>query len=417
MAGQPIDIHYTKLEEWLTDRKAVLGKKHHKEFDLCLKLAPVMVQAVRYDIPALKKQLSRMQNQRQEAERAVIDAPKLFAQIEDRQLQFLSKYGIPAVRGAVADGTDIEELLEQRIAYAEKHVAEELTKECPSVIRSAFDMYHRHLATLASDEPKASPTGAADHFPWLERLASEAQKNLIVQQACREEVGGAVASDDQGDSNEPTLDWGDEDCSAVDAPAAIDIDWGNDEVTTSAAEAEVGENSHIFPPSVVAADRPTIIVTRPEHRSCVAQELSALICFFQERIVSHLVSSGIAVTDAMKQKHCAPEVDMIASLNSVRGILCEGVTAELLRMRHNFRQKEKAIASYEAMCRSISSTKSRVATSEERVMSLDDESRALTPQLEGLICSTRQQQKDCEAALQRVFPDREVMLVGDINTI
>lgn len=413
MAGQPIDIHYAKMEEWLNDRKSVLGKKHSGEIAFCLQAAPLLVQATRYDVPALKKAISRLSNQRSEATQMLHDAPKNVNALREKRRGVLARYHIMEDPADDSCTQSLDALLERRISAAEATVTEHVAHEAPGLLARCFAAYTKHLRTLKCDASSFSP-GA--QFPWLERLVEDCPQLICSLEARGEPLSSEVGAVDGGGE----IDWGDDEeiapSAAASADGAIQISWDEEPGEDSNA---VGQQN-VWSGALLPPERSSgvcVAITRAEHRACILQELSSLAGFLSERIADELDDKDLRHTPENRFAYCGELAELESGVERLRSALVDGVDAELLRMRQNFRAKEKFIAAYEAACRSIAAAAARVHAAEGTIQLVDSQLEVLQPQLQALILSTREKQRDCEAALSKVFPDREVTIVGDINSM
>jgi hypothetical protein len=426
MTGQPIDIHYGKMKEWLEDRASLFGKKHTKELQLCLSIAPQMVQAVRYDIPAIKKTIGRLNNQRTETLSSVEDAPRAEQQQRAQQRQLLCSYGIRAAE-LEHGGASLESLLDDRISEVERSITLFLATETPTILPKCFDIYEKQLAQVRFSSD-AKDSLSIQHFPWLSRALEESQLlALSVQQQESRTTASAATNGAAAADAEPAvdIDWGDDDgveVTAADDGAHVEIKWDDDDgppcgssdgdAPSACASDEIG-----MPPSRTTTGAPSVVVARADHRAALVHELSALEAFLDEHILDTLTRDGIPDTSDQRLRHCPLLASLTKSISGIVKRLTVGNDANLLRMRNNFRLKEKWINSVEDTDRVIARIRARAATADQRVTAMSEEIARLTPQLEDLIATSKSQQKACEVALQHVFPDREVIIVGDINTL
>jgi hypothetical protein len=430
MSRQPIDIHYAKMKEWLEDRASLFGKKHVKEFQLCVSLAPQLVQAVRYDIPALKKTMARLTNLRAETLAAIEDAPKAEQQHRNNQRQILASYGLPAE--LLEQCVPLEALVDARVGDVERSVTLYLAEALPRIVPSCFALYEKQLEHIrfGKDAIGITPAEAAGlHFPWLTRAVAEAtqlaasamQSNNTTSAA----DGGATTGNDA-----PTLDidWGDDDSPLPDttvAGAEVAIQWDDDAPaaldgvgpSTTASNDDDDDKSFLPPAAHTAVGGVSITVARADHRAALVHELTALQAFLDEHVLDTLQRDSIADTAEQRQRHCPALAEWCVHIQSIIRQLTHGKEAELLRMRNNFRLKEKLINSVEDVDRAIARVKARASAAEQQIETINEELAKIVPQIESLVATSKAQQRQCEEALQLVFPDREVLIVGDVNSL
>lgn len=417
MSGQPIDIHYAKMKEWLEDRASLFGKKHAKELQLCLGLAPELVQAVRYDIPALRKTVGRLINQRSEAMSSLDDAPRAEEQHREHQRQMLSSYGI-SFTAFEQRGAELETLLDQRIAEVECSISLLLADDLPRVLPKCFELYTRQLEQVhfAADSPLDSV--AAQHFPWLSRAMDEAH---LLASAAQLRTESNAATRTAAEEVDPTvdIDWGDDAADVVDGAGEVVIAWDDapDDAADAGCAPTVSSGDSECPPPQNLSGAPSVVVARPDHRAALVSELTALTSFLEESILDTLQRDGVTDSADARLRHCPSQVSHISDVSALIKRLTVGNEANLLRMRNNFRLKEKFINGVEDIDRSIARVRARASTADQRISTMDDELAALRPQIDALVQTCKAHQRACEEALQRVFPDREVLIVGDINSL
>lgn len=431
MSSQAIEIHYAKMEEWLTDRRSVLSKKTSlQDLDRCAALARKLVQNVKYDIPALKKQLNRLEKQRDEAQQAVSSAPKAQSQAVEKRNQFLLRYSIPLVGPESGEGIEdtIDAALESRIQLAESRVSELI---CAASVQESLNDALRTYDDVVS--PASSGEAASmKHFPWLYRLATEdlAKLNRACQENHQAHDGNAGCTVNEETDEMGSIDWGDDDGAVVSsvAPDSVEICWDDEgaaeeiQTVVETAPALSGASDITSmpqpPPRQTGGSGPSIhIVSRAEHRAAVLSELLSLTAFIDERILDHLISSDVAVTPQNRNAHCPQLVALLNAMESMRATLCDGVDAELIRMRQNFRLKEKFITSFEGLMRGISVVAIRCRDAEGRAAAALEEMNSIEPQLNKLVQDTKSDHFVAKDMIQRMFPDREVLITGDVNSL
>jgi hypothetical protein len=400
MTDQPIDIHFSKLEEWLTDRRAVLAKSHAKDFDTCLKAAPRLLQLVKYDIPALRKQLQKLTSQMDESSKAIGGADKNKQGWRRKRQALLESIGI--VADSFEEGADageysvlvIGELLDARIdAVAIEYCAS--VKEKLSKIFPAFGaLYETHLASCMPRGPWVE-----QHFPWLQRLFDECSMLDVASDNKKSEE--KIQNEQAADDAPIAIQWDDEDLVEVPAgAAAVEPACGS------------GEGSLLPPAPGATGTGPTVLLTRPDHRSAVTEELHAAIVFVRERVLD---LAGTKSADAVA---FAPrESAVLEGLEKVQQALSLPLHVDLLRMRSSFRNKERFLQNFENLQRGLSVVAQRTLEHEARLASTSEEAAKCNAELSAVLSEARKLQQQTETALNKIFAPRPVSIVGEINKI
>ncbi|RNF06633.1 putative dynein heavy chain, partial [Trypanosoma rangeli] len=293
MEQQVIAVHYQRMEEWLGDRKAVLGKKHKKEFARLMELAPRLEQWVRYDIPAQHKQQKRLSSALDDAHRAIEDATKTRRNLEEREKQFVQEYGLEEALAAVKE--DLESAVDAMIAASTIRLNEALREFGRSTHFAALREAYVRVVQMHSME-MCSDDVFLVHFPWLDRIYQERSYNLAAelhhdeqqQQQQEEEKNEATV----GPSN---IDWGDVDTTEpLDIDAAIEMKWDGEVLSivamgeTDAAHG-IGGNSgtteDCYKEKMTGKVEGVAYtsISNSTYRHNLLTELQALLCFAEER--------------------------------------------------------------------------------------------------------------------------------------
>ncbi|RNF06524.1 putative dynein heavy chain [Trypanosoma conorhini] len=410
MEQQVVAVHYQRMEEWLGDRKAVLGKRHKKEFARLMELAPRLVQWVRYDIPAQHKQQKRLSAALDDAHRAIEDAAKARQNIEEREKRFVQEYGLEEARGAAEE--ELESAVEGMVAASTILLNEALREFGRSAHLEAFRAAYARVAQMHSMGMHSSDVFAV-HFPWLERVYQQksckppAEPQSGEQQRRQQEVEKEV----EATAGPHNIDWGEFDpAEPIDVDAAVEIKWDGETLSIAAegatgadhsgggdggaAEEGCEENVADNVEGVTFVD-----VSISTHRHNILTELQALLCFASERASmddDSLVDDGVAVDSLVKRLTTSTEASFVRLKTSPT-------------LRHSFMEELRRFR------RGLAAADLRKHNSQARVQQLEEELERLGPQLEALISDARKCRDECLAELMKMFPGRTVAIVGDIN--
>ena len=407
---QPIDIHFTKLDEWLTDRRAVLAKSHAKEYDACVKAAPRLLQLVKYDIPAVRKQFQKLNSQIDESSKVISGTEKNKQGWAKKRVVLLESLGIASKDNHCADDASsssvlvMSDELDARIEVAAHEYSQNVKKKLSQAYPLLDEMYHAHVSSLQQPST-GSIRWSARHFPWLQRLFDEcdvddSDASISAKKAQHEGDAAVDAPSIQWD-DEPTISW-DDDAPIEVLSALAEVDHRHD--TTLAAEC-------FGPPSAVAGGV-SVQLTRPEHRSAVTEELHAATVFVKERIIDLAgLNTSAAATFSPK------ELVALRALDGVRDAITFPQHVDLLRMRSNFRQKERFLQSLETIQRGLSLVTQRSMEHELRLATASDDAAKCLAELTSLLDEGRKLQQQTEVSLTKIFAPRPVSIVGEINKI
>lgn len=387
MAEQPISIHYQQMEEWLDDRKSVFARKYKKSYAELLSLAPQLVQMAQYDIPALEKQMKKNETAIEECHRVGEEAARTQQKLSDRRAAMLFDYGIHegeggerGVVGAVDDRVDgaCRTLNSSFQSYAQAHLG------------GLKDFYNALLVRTAAG--CFGPDAFALHFPWLQRALEEADHALPTNSL---DDHADAAAEDAG----PQIDWGDDDtggaCGGDDGPttepaaaATVEINWDADEMEARPAECEglpARDGKHF-----------SIDLALARHRVSVLAELQAAVCFCRER-------------SAVRELEARVPTEAVFELLSVSR------EAEFARMKENFRSRDALLDRIDRFEQQMMAARTRHATHEAKMRDAEAELTWLKPQYVELLARTTATRDGALACLQQMFPDRRILIVGDLN--
>ncbi|KPA83518.1 hypothetical protein ABB37_03118 [Leptomonas pyrrhocoris] len=386
MSEQPISIHYQQMEEWLEDRKSVFSRKHKKQYADLLALAPRLVQMAQYDIPALEKQIKKNETAVEECHRVGEEAAKTQQKLRDKRTAMLLEYGIEV---EASGESGVIDAVNQRIGAACVKLNTAFREYIQAQAGSLKASYNAHL-----DRTAAGFFGAdafALHFPWLQRAVEEAELPLPHSTAPDQ-------ADDYAAAAGPQIDWGDDDDvfaeretgvgAAAASAAAVEINWDAVEM-----EARPEENEGL-PPS--DGKHFSIDLSLAKHRVSILAELQAAACFCRERnAIQHVGASG-------------PTEEVYALLSDSR-------EAEFARMKENFRSKDAFIDRVDRFEQQMMVAKNRHATHEAKKHDAEVELARLKPQHAELLAKTATTRDSALACLGQMFPDRRILIVGDVN--
>ncbi|CAJ1010799.1 putative CDK5 regulatory subunit-associated protein 3 [Leishmania naiffi] len=384
MASQPISIHYKQMEEWLEDRKAVFSRKHKKEFNELLSIAPQLVQVAQYDIPAVEKQIKRNETAIEECHRVCDETQRTQLKLWERRSDVLKEYGVEVA--AANGGVGVTSAVDQRVreACAKVNTAfREYTRACMKGFKLHYNAF---LMRSAAGRYGADPF--AFHFPWLQRAFSEVEYLPVDASSV-----ATCANGEDTDVAAPHIDWGDDGDGAEGAvaglaKAAVHISWDATEM-----EARLVEDD-----SLPATDglHFSIDIGSAKHRVNVLAELEAAACFCRERGTADLLE-------------CAAETE------SLRDFLSNSKEGELARMRESYRTKSSLVDRIERFEHQIMVAKNRSVAHAAKMRDASDELEKFKVQHDELVSRLRSMRDEALTHLEHMFPERQILIVGDLN--
>lgn len=387
MSEQPISIHYQQMEEWLEDRRAVFARKYKKQYADLLSLAPRLVQMAQYDIPALEKQIKRNETAVEECHRVGEEAVKTQQKLRERRAAMLAEYGIEESASSTAEG-GVVSAVDRRVEVACVH----LNTAFQAYVRAQVSTFKEHYNALLEITATGFFGGDAfaQHFPWLQRAVEERDFELPSDSA-----HSTGAAHEDAAAAGPQIDWGDDDDvfggGEISGPAAAEVQINWDAVEMEARPAgetdglPCGDGKHF-----------SIDLSSPKHRVNVLAELQAVLCFCRERSSVQLVGALV------------PSEEVYALLSSSRD-------AEFVRMKENFRSKDAFVDRIDRFERQMMVARNRHAAHEAKMHDAEAELTRLKPQYAELLAKTTTTRDSVLTCLGQMFPDRKILIVGDLN--
>ncbi|KAG5498134.1 hypothetical protein GH5_02933 [Leishmania sp. Ghana 2012 LV757] len=384
MALQPISIHYKQMEEWLEDRKSVFSQRHKREYSELLCIAPRLRQMVQYDIPALEKQMKKDETALDECHRVCEEAVKTQQKLRERRSTLLREYGIELA--AAEEEFDVALALRQRVGAACAQVNSAFQKYTCARMKLFKEDYNAFLAKTADGRYGADPF--ASHFPWLQRALTEAE-----YQPAASSHEATCAGGEEVDAAVPQIDWGDDGGGAVGVSeglvtAPVHINWDATEMEARPVEDD----------ALPAADglHFSIDLASARHRVNVMAELEAVSCFCRERGSENLLE-------------CATETE------ALRSFLSNSKDGELARMKESYRAMGNFVDRVDRFHQQILAAHNRSVSHQAKMREVEEELEALQKQYEALLSRLRSLRGEALMHLERMFPERKVLIVGDLN--
>ncbi|CAJ1991160.1 Protein of unknown function (DUF773) [Leishmania donovani] len=384
MTSQPISIHYKQMEEWLEDRKSVFSRKHKSEYNALLSVAPRLVQMAQYDIPALEKQIKKNENAIEDCHRVCEEAQRTQLKLVERRRAMLREYGIELA--AAVGEVEVAFAVDQRVREACAQVNAAFQEYARARVRALKEYYNALLARTAAGWYGTDPF--AFHFPWLQRAFSEAEYQPADALSEATDAGGEAA-----DAAEPQIDWGDDDDGAAGTFAglgkdAVQINWDATEMEARPVEDD----------SLPATDglHFSIDLASAKHRANVMSELEAASCFCRERGTADLLE-------------CATETE------ALRRFLSSAKEGELARMKESYRARGSFVDRITRFQQQIVVAENRSTTHQAKMQDAEDDLAKLKVQQDELLSRLRSMRDEALTNLEHMFPDRRILIVGDLN--
>ncbi|NXX22737.1 CK5P3 protein, partial [Podargus strigoides] len=398
---------------------------YEKENTYLAELSSLLVRSISYEIPSLKKQISRCQQAQQDFARREEECQLAAAELRERFFASCKQYGIAGdnVRQELlALVKDLPSLLSEIGAGASAlSEAIELYQACVEfVCESSAELVVpllRHVGRRGNTTVYEWRTGLQPlrvERPELEEAPEQPKEDVIDWGDFTLEPTGAGDSAAAGAQGEE-IDWG---ITLEPAPQQDDgIDWGEGE--SEGAQITVLEAGTEVPEGVACGSDALTLLENTETRSQFIDELMELELFLSQRLVEMEEEADVV---AVSQFQLAPAVlqgqtsthvgSLLAATRALLGQLCTRSMQHLFiilaspryvdrvseLLRQKLKQAELLLAKKELM-----SQKRREALAEQGT---------LEPKLDRLLEKTKELQKLIEADISKRYSGRPVNLMG-----
>lgn len=463
--GDPLDIHYLRLDSWLADREAVLSKRNRKAFTGLKALAPQLASLGNVEVPLLRKQILRERARCAEFTRRVEECDVKEISSNWALVYLLTDCGIfadcfPELKWATSRGgrgvypapnkevfaaasragLHAPALVDARAAYVFWNVCnalEAFVDEALPVCFGAFDSFQRDSFALFEVShplcPPASPLSAASLFPHLARLmgsrgaerAADRPPSLATALKLAEEESRRCALADNA------ISWGANDAVQPEAlleESAVEIDWCIEENTGEPRE-DIG--SDLLDPACDASvvqlcSSIASAVGSLEARCAITDELHSLRAFFSE-------SAGDVLFDASSHSrlHTSPQVensmtslprrqrhaDFVSRIDALLSTLMDSRTLEFLRVGSDTSARNALL---ERLSRALSAVSQVDSRRREYVTEIEDsieKASVCEASFADLSSKVKSLQARCEDELTSLCFPRQVLIAGDINDL
>ncbi|CAL1536755.1 unnamed protein product [Lymnaea stagnalis] len=424
------------MKEW-----SDILKLYEKDGTFLAETAQLIVRNVNYEVPALKKQISKCQQTQKECTRkqheyaaSSADLRKQYAAsckqlgIEGKQIKSelaslvkdlpseLSKFAVSAK--SLEEAVQFYDKFTKFVCNNESASAENVRLLKHILSKGNTSTYewrtgqpptrtdHQEIAIDLSDEQDAAANGTNDVIDWGATDAGGATdlgENTIDFDLgdITVESGGVLAADGEVVLENPDIDT---------------IDWGAVGDITPIESTEIGQES-----GVATGKDALSVIDNPETRNNFIDDLLELKAFLTQRAheVAHDTGDASHMSSAPSDIHI--DLDKVTTmLTKVKDILDKLTSVQMQhlmlirdspryvdRLRDSLKQKLSLADKF------VLSEKEMAAAWKEAV----DEEKELEPQLELLRKQTKVLKKQLEEEISKKYNERRVNIIGEINTL
>jgi len=408
-------------------------KLYEKEGTFMVETANAITRNVNYEVPAVKKQISKCQQTQKECQRKEKEHS---ASATDLRKQYNTSCKQLGIQG---------DKIKTELAALVAHLPEELNKfaESAKSLNDAVTFYDEFAQFLIQDEGVGETS-----LPVLKHLLKFGNTTTFQWKTGREPkeiVNPPInidLSDEQDVSGEAELDidWGGGDA-GIDFGEQIDFDLGDitlesggvlaaegvelenpdtDAIDWGAVEVESSEQQEVTSDTATGADALSII-DNPSTRGLFVDDLMELQAFLRQRVselgnksaqTNHMASapSSLHIDQGQVEAMLCKVQDILDKLTSVQMehlLLIRDSPRYVERLKDSLKQK-LGLADKMVLAEKESAAVRRTAVEEEQ---------ALMPVLEELRRSTKALKAQIEDEISKKYDDRKVNITGEINII
>ncbi|KAJ8922458.1 hypothetical protein NQ315_004405 [Exocentrus adspersus] len=397
--------------------------------------AQVLIRNVSYEIPSLRKQVTKLEQSQLDCEKKIKDYSKVETLTSKEFTASCEQLGIAGKKIK----QELVELLKELPALY-KGTAEKI-----KIVKPAVELYTEFTNFLLGN----SEGEVLSILKYLiengntttyEYMYGEKPVRVEEQSLANVEEGSENDSDkiDFGDivdfqinTENNAIDFGD-----VNTGDAQDIDWGSSNpeedfeiVTHEDLEINLEESGIVVEKSgmdggVAKGEEALTILDNPKTREQIINNLVELSAFLKMRLYEMSNDSDLL---AMTQMQDAPTIlqmqtiESITKLSDCVNVALDELTNKRISHLHNIKHSPRYVdiltASLNQKLAAVEKMKANKAVLEKKISELRSEARGIEPVIKLLIERTKQMQRDIQEDVSKKYKGRVVNIVGGINML
>lgn len=402
-----------RMKDW-----QVVIKLYEKESMYLAEAAQILTRNITYEIPSLKKQITKFEQLSVESEKKILDLAKSENILKSEHLLLCQQLGIK--------GDKIRRELVQRLDELPK-IYQRIASEIPS-LNKAISLYSEFSGNENSLEllRHVASNGNTTVYQFLyseEPLSIEEPEfkiNLDLDEKVElagNEIDFGAEIDFGGD--EPNLEVGDIDWGEpiADADNSDPIDF-NISLEESGIVVESGGQSG----GIAKGDEAYTILDSPSYRDQFINDLMEIEAFLKMRLYelttsdkSRMISmtnlDGFSGHDAKSISEMLSEVDVVLSQ------LTEQLIQHLHQVKHSPKYVDILAGKLQHKLLAVDKIKISVKVCQEKSVDYKKQAVALKPILDRVIDQTKILQEQIQNDISKRYKNRSVFLMGGINTL
>eukprot|EP01012_Entosiphon_sulcatum_P026297 TRINITY_DN3171_c0_g1_i1.p1 TRINITY_DN3171_c0_g1~~TRINITY_DN3171_c0_g1_i1.p1 ORF type:complete len:382 (-),score=79.87 TRINITY_DN3171_c0_g1_i1:1180-2325(-) len=374
----PIDIRFDTLHDW---------KKFPEQYKQLLRLAVILVQNAKHEIPAIKKAAKIHASQISECDRREAECTRRIAEANRCIQQQLTEIGLSN------DAT--EQALKAAAALQLDEVFAKFEVKCKQEAE-IIAVYEKYAACM---QPSATPhNGLVPHLKFLVQNGNVKLCDLwtylgltVPQNLVKPEENTSYNFDNVG------IDWGDDVDYTGEMDFACEVSVPNQNLDFNERILHCGDSRELIVDDLYELQAFLAVrrLEQQKHDKGIMLQAEALLPQLTLTEIDQCLASvkeAIALVEAKRTRHLLLVCDSNA--------YCE-------RILVGIRQRQGVIAHCEAQLQEIQQQREELAQSYATTQ----------PTLARMVAETKKAQREAQDILSRINDGREVYLVGDINNL
>uniref|UniRef100_U5EMN2 Putative cdk5 activator-binding protein n=1 Tax=Corethrella appendiculata TaxID=1370023 RepID=U5EMN2_9DIPT len=388
--------------------------------------AQILVRNLNFEIPGLRKQISKFEQLSDEAEKKIKDLKKSAIILRNEHQALCQQLGIKGenVRAELlVKLNDLPQLLEN-------------VAKCVPILRKAIELYTafygdsnclsiiRHIAAFGNT--------TVYQFLYAEPPLSIEQPSANIDNNVNRQVGDANNEIDFGDNADEQIDFGEEEIDFGNDDNDInldvgDIDWGEIE---NANSNEIDFNISLEESGIVVESTGTTggvakneealtVLDSPIYKEQFINELLELEAFLKIRLYELNSSDkaqilAVTIMDSLPDHDVKSITEMLGNVSTVYGTITNQLLQDLHQIKHSPKYVNILTAKLKQKLTGIEKINSTELLLEEKLKSLKQQTIDLQPTLKIVIEQTKILQKQIEKDISKRYKNRVVNLMGNI---
>ncbi|XP_067632869.1 CDK5RAP3 protein homolog [Eurosta solidaginis] len=463
LSGTNINYYHCKdiveiLKQTEKDTKGVFGtygSKRMKDWQEIVRLyerdnlylaeaAQIYVRNVNYEVPGVRKQMTKLEQQSDECVKRIQELCKSEAQLLAEHALLLQQLGVKG-ENLNEEFVQILNNLPELYANSIRDIgklqeaidlcSEGSNKLCFPILRHLIEFgnttvyqYVHKEAPLAIEEPPVKL-----NFSPANLSASVGAEDNVIDYGCADDNGGtsSTVSAEMIDLGDFSLEGNN--ASSVDGDVAgdngEDIDWGIESPTNNAVEINfeipieefgIVVESAGMDGGIAKGEQALTLLDSPSYRDRFLDEIYELEAFLRMRLyeLNQLDSSGnvmFSLLDNISTFDAESIQKMLLNIEMILTVVCNEQTHHLFQLKHSPKYADLLANKLKRMSKAVEKIRETKEALRTRSLDLKQQRMGLNPVLTELVLQTKKLQLHIENDISKRYKNRVVNLMGGVN--